>query len=259
MNIIEKLKLTTPLVTLDLETTGVSIDEAKIVEIFALKINLDGSREEYYSLVNPGCKIPKDAIDIHHITDDMVVDKPYFVNIANDVLAFIGNSAILGFNSNVYDLPLLAKEFGTAGILFDFINRVKIDAKVVHQKFNPSSLSNLYKVYTKKTLENAHSADADVYACLEVFEKQIELYGDQFPEDLDTLCSYRDGNSKYRSVDLGNKFILKNGIVYYNFGKNKGIPALDDKPYLNWILHSSDMRADAKLVAKLLLDGKKFE
>jgi DNA polymerase-3 subunit epsilon len=258
-NLVKTLNLSVPLVVFDLETTAVNLDEARIVEMYLYKLNLDGSREEFYSLVNPGHKIPSDAIEIHGITDDMVLDKPYFASIGKQVLEFIGNAALLGFNSNQYDLPILAKEFGMMGILFDFINRIKLDARIIHQKFNPSNLSTLYNKYTGKVLENAHSADADTLATLEIFEKQVELYKDQFPENLDKLCSYREHESKNRSVDLAGKFIIRNGVVYYNFGKNKGIPALDDKAYLNWILHSSDMRADAKLVAKLLLDGKKFE
>lgn len=251
--IFETLNLTVPLVTLDLETTDLSVDKAKIVEIFALKVNPDGSREEFYSLVNPGIAIPPDAYNVHKIDNAMVADKPYFKEIAPGLNTFIGDAALLGFNSNAYDLPILVKEFSDAGIMFNFINRVKIDARVIHQRFNPSNLAFVYNHYTGKTLENAHTAEADVTATYEIFEEQVTRYGKEFPEDLNRFC-----NHDQTFLDLNGKFILKNGIVYFNFGKNKGIPALDDKSYLNWVLYTSDMRSDVKLIAKLLLDGKKF-
>ncbi len=251
--LLQKIGLKTDLVCFDLETTELDTSLAKIVEISLTKLMLNGEIRKMYHLINPGKNLTEGVVAIHGIDNTMVADKPYFISVAKEVFDFIGDAAICGFNSNHYDLPIIIREFSEAGIEFDYINRVKIDVKNLHQRFYKNSLSELYKFYTGNPITNAHQAEFDVIATLTILDEQVKRFGDQWPSDLDTFCNY-----DRKMLDFSNKFYLKDGVVYYNFGVNKGIPCLDDKSYLNWVVYKSGMSPDVRLIGKQLLDGRKF-
>ena len=158
------LKLSKPLAFFDLETTGINVGKDKIVEICILKVQKDGSEECKTWRVNPGIPIPKESSDVHGITDDMVKDCPTFAELAVEIYNFLKDADLSGYNSNRFDLPLLAEEFLRADIDFDMKNRRSIDVQSVFFKMEPRTLTAAYRFYCNKELVNAHSAEADTVA-----------------------------------------------------------------------------------------------
>ena len=106
-----KLNLTRPICFFDLETTGVDIVSDRIVEIAILKIFPDSKKLSKSWLVNPIINIPDEASQIHGITNDKVSESPTFKEISNEIFEFIKNCDLAGFNSDRFDIPLLAEEF----------------------------------------------------------------------------------------------------------------------------------------------------
>ncbi len=132
-----ELKLKKPIIFFDLETTGVNIAKDRIVEISILKIKPNGNKESKTWLVNPEMEIPKEASDIHGITNERVVTEPTFNELATEVSKMIEGCDLAGFNSNRFDIPLLAEEMLRAEVDFDMNNRVAIDVQVIfHKKEN---------------------------------------------------------------------------------------------------------------------------
>ena len=154
-----ELNLKKPVVFFDLETTGINIAKDRIVEIAILKVNPNGTKESKTWLVNPEMPIPKESSDIHGITDEKIANEPSFKMIAKDVEAMIKGADLAGFNSNRFDIPLLAEEMLRVGMDFDMNNRVAIDVQVIFHKKEQRTLSAGYKFYCDKDLENAHSAE----------------------------------------------------------------------------------------------------
>ncbi|MBO4740071.1 MAG: 3'-5' exonuclease, partial [Bacteroidales bacterium] len=186
-----KLNLNRPLVFFDLETTGLQIGSAYIVEISLVKVNVDGSVEEKTHRIRPARYVNRDGVEVaetlpippettavHHITDADVADKPTFRELAPEILAFIGDADIAGYNSNKFDVPLLVEEFLRNGINFDLANRYMVDVQNIFHKMEQRTLKAAYKFYCGKDLENAHSANADTMATYEIFLAQIERYKD---------------------------------------------------------------------------------
>ena len=124
------MKLPRPLVVFDLETTGTWIEKDRIVEIGIIKLLPDGSKENYVKRINPGISIPPNVSRITGITDDDVKDAPGFKDLAKEVLEFIGESDIGGFNILRFDLPILEREFFEAGISFPWRERNIYDAQI---------------------------------------------------------------------------------------------------------------------------------
>ena len=172
------LKLKKPLAIFDLETTGLNITQDKIVEIAIIKVNPDGSEEQFHSLINPEMKIPDEVSQIHHIFDKDVQDKPTFKQIAKKVTDFIDDADLVGFNSNKFDIPVLSEELLKVGSDFDMSNRKFIDIQNIFHKMEQRTLSAAYKFYCNKEIENAHSALDDTKATWEVMKAQIEKYND---------------------------------------------------------------------------------
>jgi len=166
------LKLHKPLCIFDLETTGISVGKDRIVEICILKVNPDASRESKTWLVNPEMPIPKESSEVHGIYDADVKDAPKFREIAPKIMEIINGTDLGGFNSNRFDVPLLAEELLRADIDFDLSKFRLVDAQTIYHKMEPRNLSAAYQFYCGKTLENAHSAEADVLATFEVLDAQ---------------------------------------------------------------------------------------
>ena len=117
------LDLVRPLIVFDLETTGINVAKDRIVEICMIKVFPDGSETVITKRVNPEMQIPKEASDVHGITNEMVADLPTFKDLSNEIYQIVQDSDLAGYNSNRFDLPLLAEEFLRVGVDFDMKNR----------------------------------------------------------------------------------------------------------------------------------------
>jgi DNA polymerase-3 subunit epsilon len=173
-----KLNLEKPIVFFDLETTGVNIGTDRIVEISVLKVFPNGNKESKTWLVNPEIEIPQGATDVHGITNEQVVTEPTFKELAPKVNEMIAGCDLAGFNSNRFDIPLLAEELMRAGIDFDMKNRKAIDVQVIFHKKEQRTLSAGYQFYCGKELEGAHGAEADTNATYEILLAQLDKYDD---------------------------------------------------------------------------------
>ena len=243
------LKLHKPFCVFDLETTGTNVGKDRIVEISILKVNPDASRESKTWLVNPEMYIPKEASAVHGIFDADVADAPTFKGIAPIVMEMIAGSDLGGFNSNRFDVPLLAEELLRAGIDFDLSKFRLVDAQNIFFKMEPRNLSAAYKFYCDKTLENAHSAEADVLATFEVLDAQVARY-DDLPNDIAGLSEFSFQN---RFADLAGFIAFdENDQEIFTFGKYKGQRVKDvfqkDIGYFGWI-----QNADFPLYTKKIL------
>lgn len=220
----KQLSLKRPLVFFDLETTGTNAFTDRIVEISVLKINTDGTTQKPATTrVNPGCHIPKEASDVHHITDADVANERTFKELASRLAKYFEGCDIAGFNSNRFDIPMLQAEFKRAGIEFDLTNRKFIDVLSIYHKREPRNLSAAYRFYCGKELEGAHGAEADIMATYEVLLGQLQTYPD-LPNDIDSLAAYTFGLPEGCStVDSSGKLYRnKSGEICFNFSKFKG-------------------------------------
>ena len=199
------LKISKPICFFDLETTGVNVSLDRIVEISILKIFPNGNKESKTWLVNPGVPIPSEASNIHGITNDIVKNEPLFKMIASDIKSMINNCDLAGFNSNKFDIPLLAEELLRSEIDFSLDNVATIDVQNIFHKMEQRTLSAAYQFYCGKSLDNAHSSKADTLATYEVLESQIEKY-----DDLENNVSFlSDFSKRGKNVDLA-------GFIKYN-------------------------------------------
>src|SRR5690606_8628890 len=249
-----QLNLTRPICFFDLETTGTNVAKDRIVEISVLKVYPNGNKESKTWLVNPEMPIPKESSEIHGITDDKVANEPTFKELSKEIYTLIKDSDLAGFNSDRFDIPLLAEEMLRANIDFEMKNRLSVDVQTIFHKMEKRTLAAAYKFYCKKELDNAHSAEADTLATYEVLESQLERYNEL------------EGNVKFLSEFTTRKlcadfagFIIfdEDGDEAFSFGKHKGKKVemvLEEEPgYSGWILN-----ADFPLYTKKVLTGIKL-
>ena len=240
------LELTRPIAFLDLETTGVNLSSDRIVEIAIIKIMPDQSRVVKRKFINPEILIPKASSDIHGITDEMVKDAPTFKQAGNEIKQFLEGCDLGGYNSNRFDIPILMEEFLRAGMDVDLSNRRMIDVQHIFYTMEPRTLTAAYKFYCQKELENAHSAEADVSATIDVLMSQVERYN-KLGNSIDSILA-TIGEEKI--VDYARRFSFDDkGIEVFNFGKYKGrsvSEVLKSEPhYYDWM-----MRGDFPLHTK---------
>lgn len=240
------LNLTRPIAFIDLETTGVSLSNDRIVEIAIIKVSPDGSRLVKRKLINPEMPIPKEAGEIHGITDEMVKDAPTFKQAGNEIKMFIDNCDMGGYNSNRFDIPILMEEFLRAGMDVDLSTRKMIDVQHIFYTMEPRTLTAAYKFFCEKDLVDAHSAEADVDATIEVFMAQLKRYTN-LGETVDSILSVI-GEDKI--VDYARRFSFNDkGVEVFNFGKHKGRAVSDvlksEPQYYDWM-----MRGDFPLHTK---------
>lgn len=249
-----KLNLRNPLIFFDLETTGIDVALDRIVEISYLKIFPNGDEESKTMKVNPTIPIPPKVTAIHGITDEDVKDAPRFSEIAKTLTKVFEGSDFAGYNSNKFDLPLLAEEFLRAGVDIDLKKRKFIDIQVIFHKREQRTLGAAYKFYCDKNLEDAHTAEADTRATYEVLKAQLDRYAD-LPNDVDELSKYSSHN---RNADFLGRIIYDDeGIEIFNFGKYKGQRVTDvlkkDQGYYAWMmngqfpLHTKNVLTSIKL------------
>lgn len=246
---IMELNLTRPIVFFDLETTGINIATDKIVEISILKVFPNGNKESKTWLVNPEIEIPQAAIDVHGITNEKVVTEPTFKELASKVNEMIADADLAGFNSNRFDIPLLAEELMRVGIDFDMNHRKAIDVQVIFHKKEQRTLSAGYQFYCGKVLEGAHGAEADTNATYEILLAQLDKY-DDIENSVDALSDFSTHGVR---ADFAG-FILMNeeDQEIFSFGKYKGRTVeevFNENPgYHNWI-----QNADFPLYTKKVL------
>ena len=251
-----QLNLTKPICFFDLETTGINITSDRIVEISILKVFPDGKEERKTWRVNPEMPIPKEVTAIHGISDEDVADKPKFKEISKDVYNMIKDSDLGGFNSNRFDIPLLAEEMLRAEVDFDMKNRVSVDVQTIFHKMEQRTLSAAYKFYCDKNLDDAHSAEADTNATYQVLKAQIEKY-----EELENNTKFlAEFSSRKKFADFAG-FIAynKKGEECFSFGKHKGklvTEILEKEPgYFGWLLNADFPLYTKKVLTNIKLRG----
>ena len=232
-----KLNLKNPVVFFDLETTGVNIATDRIVEISYLKVYPNGNETSKTMRINPEMIIPKEASDVHGITNEDVKDCPTFKQVAKEIAADFEGADIAGFNSNRFDVPLLAEEFLRADVDLDMTRRKFIDVQVIFHKMEQRTLVAAMKFYCGKELEGAHSADADTRATYEVLKAQLDRYP-ELQNDVDFLSEFSSHTS---NVDFAGRIVYnEKGVEVFNFGKYKGIPVREvfqrDPSYYSWMM-----------------------
>lgn len=238
-----------PLCFFDLETTGIRISSDRIVEICILKVHPDGKEETKTWKVNPEMPIPVETSLIHGIYDADVVDCPTFKEIAPLVVSMIKDSDLAGFNSNRFDVPLLAEELLRCEQDFDISKHKLVDVQVLFHKMEPRNLSSAYRFYCQKELTDAHSAEADTRATYEVLKSQIVKY-DELSNDVSSLSEI---STNRKTADLAGFIGLdEDGNEIFNFGKHKGKKVMDileqDSGYFGWL-----QNADFPLYTKKVL------
>ena len=267
-NIMMELIKERPLVFFDLEATGVNILNDRIVEISVVKIFPDGRREVKTRRINPEMHIPEEASAIHGIYDKDVANEPTFRAISKNFVIYLEDCDLGGYNITKFDIPMLTREFSRAGLTFTTANRRIIDAYNIFCRMEPRNLSAAYKFFCGKDMKDAHSAEADTLATVEIFEGEIKRYSqmtrEDYPEDIEkwpetldefhTFCNQR----MIDSIDPDGRFKWKNGEAVVAFGKNAGTSlrriAIDNPDFLRWILRS-DFSVEVKNIASDALKG----
>ncbi|MEA4982275.1 MAG: 3'-5' exonuclease [Paludibacter sp.] len=243
-----KLNLKNPIIFFDLETTGINIVSDRIVQIAYHKVSPNGKEESKCMLINPEMPIPPEATAIHKITNEAVADCPTFKQVVNEIVKDFEGCDLAGYNSNRFDIPLLAEEFLRAEADIDLSRRKFVDVQVIFHKKEQRTLSAAYKFYCDKDLEGAHDASVDTMATYEILQSQLEKYPD-LNNDVEFLSKYTTQNN---NVDFAGKFIYNDkGEEIFNFGKYKGQKVTDvlknDTGYFGWML-SGDFSLHTKKV-----------
>lgn len=253
-----KLNLKRPIIFFDLETTGTDFSKDRIVEICYIKIFPDGREVEYTKRINPGMHIPEMASAVHGIYDENVKDCPLFKDVAKEIANEFVGCGVAGFNSNRFDLPLLAEEFLRAQVDIDLSRLAAIDVQVLYHKREPRTLTAAYKFYCGKNLDDAHSALADTRATYEVLKAQLDHYPDM-ENDMDVLSKE---SSFTNNVDFAGRIVYdENGREVFNFGKYKGMPVdavLDRDPgYYGWMMNGEFTLNTKQVLTRIKLRGIK--
>ena len=251
-----KLSLKNPLIIFDLEATGLNIITDRIIEINYLKIYPDGREESKTLRFNPEMQMDPKAIAVHGIKDEDLKDCPTFKEYAKTIANIFEGCDFAGYNSNKFDLPLLAEEFLRADVDFDLKKRKFIDVQVIYHKMEQRTLSAAYKFYCEKELENAHSAEADTRATYEVLQSQLDRYTN-LENDIDKLSEFSSHN---RSVDFAGRIVYnEKDVEVFNFGKYKGVSVEEvfekDPAYYSWMINSDFPMYTKKVLTAIKLRG----
>ena len=248
------LKLNKPICFFDLETTGVNVATDRIVEISILKVWPNGNKESVTWRVNPEQPIPAQATEIHGINDEMVAKEPNFKSLAPKVVHMIKDSDLAGFNSNRFDIPLLAEELLRADMDLDLRKHASVDVQTIFHKMEKRTLTAAYKFYCGKDLEQAHSAEADTQATYEVLQAQLKRY----PELGTDVASLAEFSAQKKFADFsGHIQYNEQGQEIFAFGKHKGIPVtkvLEEEPgYFGWLINADFPRYTKKVLTQIKL------
>lgn len=249
------LNLNKPICFFDLETTGTNVAKDRIVEISILKVFPDGKKLSKTWLVNPGIPIPAEATAIHGISDEKVADEPHFKSISKEVYQMVKDSDLGGYNSDRFDIPLLAEEMLRAEVDFEMKNMVSVDVQTIFHKMEKRTLEAAYKFYCDKELKEAHSAEADTLATYEVLLSQL----DRYPELENDIKKLSEFSNRKNSMDFAG-FIGRDeeGEPIFTFGKHNGKKVeeiLDKEPgYFGWILNADFPLYTKKVLTQIKLN-----
>ena len=249
-----KLNLKNPIVFFDLETTGTNINSDRIVEICYLKVYPNGNEESKTLRINPEMPIPAESSAVHGIYDADVADCPTFKEVAKSIANDIEGCDLAGFNSNRFDIPVLAEEFLRAGVDIDLNRRKFIDVQTIFHKMEQRTLSAAYKFYCNKSLENAHTAEADTLATYEVLKAQLDRYPD-LKNDVAFLSQY---SCYSNNVDFAGRMVYNDkGEEVINFGKYKGRLVTEslksDPGYYSWSMNGDFPLNTKKMLTEIRL------
>mgnify|MGYP001792067669 CR=1 FL=1 len=252
------LKLKNPLVFFDLETTGVNVTQDRIIEYSFIKVLPNQQTEVRTQRINPLMPIPAETSLIHGIYDEDVKDAPTFKTVARNLHKFLEGCDLAGFNIIKFDVPVLVESFLRENIEFDVSRRKLVDAQKIFHLMEKRTLSAAYKFYCQKNLEDAHSAEADTKATLEVLKAQVQRYEEQTVVDLqgnpvgvirnDVESLHKVSTTKL--VDLAGRFSLNDdGVEIINFGKHKNKLVEDvlasEPAFYDWMM-KGDFPLDTK-------------
>ncbi len=270
-----KLELDRDLCFFDLEATGLNVMQDRILQIAIIKYFADGREpEELEMLINPGMPISEEAMAVHGIRPADLRNKPTFSQVAQKLYDFIGDADLAGYNSNRFDVPMLAEEFARAGLDFDLEKRRLLDVQMLFHKLEPRTLRAALRFYCQEELENAHDALADVRATVKVLDGQLKRYvggayidadGQQKPvpfgKKVASICAFIED---HQSVDVTRKLRrTKTGEIVFNFGKFVGQPVgkvlYENRQYFNWIQEKEFSVQVKKITRRLLQDYKKAQ
>jgi DNA polymerase III subunit epsilon len=264
------IKLTKPLVFIDIEATGLSVGSDRIVEISLLKLNIDNSTEIRTDLVNPEMPIPPVVTKLHGITDEMVKEALPFRELAPSLIRFIGNADLAGYNSNKYDVPLLAEEFLRAQVDFDLEGRRLVDVQNIFHFMEPRNLSAAYRFYCSKELEGAHTAESDTVATYEIFKAQLQRYESAFMRDehgntfqpvVNDIGKLSELSARTKNVDLAGRIVYNaKGEEVFSFGKHKDKTVVEvftkEPSYYSWMMNGDFPLYTKKVITKIRLRMK---
>ena len=279
-----KLNLTRPLIVFDLETTGLDFIRDRIIQISYIKVSPDGTEERENIFVNPEKPIPHEVVELTGITDDDVKDAPTFKTLAPQLCEKFKGCDFAGYNSNHFDIPMLAEEFLRAGIDFDFSKVRLIDAQTIFHKMERRNLAAAYKFYCGRKMEEdftAHRADEDTEATYRVLMGELDKYAPGVQEepdrvlenDMDYLSEFSKQND---NVDFAGRIVWKpvigadgkpvldadgkeQKVEVFNFGKYKGRPVADvlrtDIGYYSWMMGGDFTFNTKQVLTRIRLRG----
>lgn len=265
-----QLELHKPIIFLDIEATGLSVGSDRIVEISLIKLKTDHSIETKTERINPEMPIPAVVSKIHGIYDADVAPSPTFKQAAPELLRFIGNADLAGYNSNKFDIPMLAEEFLRAEFDFDLSHRKLIDVQNIFHIMEPRNLIAAYKFYCNKPLQKAHSAEFDAMATLEIFKEQLNKYegveiedehGKLFKPIVNDIAKLSEFTTKTKNADLAGRIIFnENGLEVFSFGKHKDKPVEEvfkkEPSYYNWMMQGDFPLYTKKVITAIRLRMK---
>ncbi len=260
------------LIFFDVETTGLHVIRDRIIQLAMIKFFKDGRAPvEYNQLFNPGIPISEEAYRIHGIGPEQVANKPTFQQMAKSIYEFIGDADLAGYNSNRFDIPILAEELYRCGYVLDLERKRTIDIQRIYYKMEPRTLRAAYRFYCNREIENAHDAMADIRASIEVLKGQLERYkdvdyidedGKVHPRPIDNdMQALHNFTNDLKTLDATQRLRYnEQGEIVFNFGKYINQPAAkilyEDRNYYHWIMEK-EFSFQVKLLAKKLL--KEYE
>ncbi len=267
-----KLNLEKAIVFFDLETTGIKVAEDRIVEIGMIKIMPSGEEKTLHQRINPTIPIPPETSAIHGVYDKDVKDSPTFKEFARELVNFIGDSDLAGYNSIKFDVPMLVEEFYRAGIEFNLKSRRQVDVMNIFMKMEPRNLKAAYKFYCKEDLKDAHSAMADIKATYEILKAQLDTYHGKEYEDKDGKVSTPITNniqdlSKFsyhkKNADLIGQLVYdKDNEIIFNFGKYRGKRVIDvfqaEPQYYTWMMKAQFPYYTKKVITECMNQSRKI-
>lgn len=247
-----RLKFEKPIVFFDLETTGIDVVKDRIVSISAIKVLPNGDTEEKDVYLNPTIPIAPEASKVHGITDEMVKDKPTFKQIAVGLQEWLKGCDLAGFNSNHFDIPLLAEEFERCQIECPEPDANFIDVFSIYRKMEPRDLTAAVKYYLGEDHSNAHNSLADIRATLRIFNKQLNQYPELTDKTIPELTAVYE--EKKRVDFAGHVLLDEDGDHVYGTGKDKGKKIKMEPGFGQWFLGRDHYPMQSKRVMRKAIE-----